>query len=107
MFAPIAEAGHPNATERLMTFRVEDLTVSLLPERYDAANPANCTKCTKCTARTGGPSECSCPSDQGGCECANCKDSSSPAKKSQAARAADDLAILRAQLDEFLATVGK
>jgi len=107
MFAHSLKPATLNATERLMTFRVEDLTVSLLPERYDAANPANCTKCTKCTARTGGPSECSCPSDQGGCECASCKDSSSPAKKSQAARAADDLAILRAQLDEFLATVGK
>lgn len=88
-----------------MTFRVEDLTVSLLPERYDAAQPADCTKCTKCTARTGGPSDCSCPSeDGGGCECGGCKASSSPAKK-KSELSHDDLAILRAQLDEFLASV--
>ena len=90
-----------------MTFRVEDLTVSLLPERYDAAKPADCTKCTKCTARTGGPSDCSCPSDEGGgCDCVNCKASSSPAKK-QADHSVGDLALLRAQLDEFLASIGK
>ena len=94
-------------TERLMTFRVEDLTVTLLPERLDAADAANCTKCTKCTGRTGGPSDCSCPSDQADCQCAGCKDVSSAAKKSQADRAADDLAVLRAELDQFLATVGK
>ena len=89
-----------------MTFRVEDLTVSLLPERYDAAKPADCTKCTKCTARTGGPSDCSCPSDnKGGCDCPNCEGSSAPVKKAELTR--DDLAVLRAQLDEFLASIGQ
>jgi hypothetical protein len=86
-----------------MTFRVEDLTVTLLPERYDIEDAA-CTKCTKCTARTGDPTSCSDPSEAG-CEC--CQKASNPTKKTKSSAAEQDLAELRAQLDQFLASLNK
>ena len=49
-----------------MTFRVEDLTVSLLPERYEIEDAAACTKCTKCTAKTGPMTDCT-GTNQGDC----------------------------------------
>ena len=87
-----------------MTFRVEDLTVTLLPERYEIEDAAACTKCTKCTARTGDPSACSNPSEQG---CVCCERNSDAPTKPKAAMAEQDLAELRAQLDQFLASLNK
>jgi hypothetical protein len=87
-----------------MTFRVEDLTVTLLPERFEIEDAAACTKCTKCTARTGDPTACSDPSEQG-CEC--CQKASQAPKKTKSSMAEQDLAELRAQLDEFLASLDK
>jgi hypothetical protein len=84
-----------------MTFRVEDLSVALLPERYEiemADQCTQCTKCTKCTAKTGGPSDCTCPSGKD-CACDNTGSGSSPTKKAEA-----DLEFLHGQLDELLAT---
>jgi hypothetical protein len=86
-----------------MTFRVEDLTISLLPEGYEIENAKECTKCTKCTARTGEPTECSDPSEQG-CEC--CQRNSpgaTPKKKSELDAA--EVALLHKQIDELLASV--
>ena len=87
-----------------MTFRVEDLTVTLLPERYEIEDAKACTKCTRCTARTGDPSECSNPSDQG---CVCCRNASDAPTKSKSSMAEQDLAELRAQLDQFLASLNK
>jgi hypothetical protein len=77
-----------------MTFRVEDLTVSLLPERIQAEDFADCTQCTKCTAETGDPTDCSNPSGH------DCSCGSKPTKRHER-----ELETLRAQLDEFLASV--
>ena len=90
-----------------MTFRVEDLTVSLLPFSHDPVEMGECTKCTKCTAKTGGPTACSEPSEEGCnqcCEndtCGKASNNNPRPKKSEL-----DLAELRAQLDEFLASIG-
>jgi hypothetical protein len=89
-----------------MTFRVEDLTVTLLPERYEIEDAAACTKCTKCTARTGDPSQCSNPSEQG-CECCEKNSQAPKPKRTKSSMAEHDLAILRSQLDEFLASLNK
>jgi hypothetical protein len=89
-----------------MTFRVEDLTVTLLPERFEIEDAAACTKCTKCTARTGDPTACSDPSEQG-CECCGKASQSPQPKKTKSSMAEQDLAELRAQLDEFLASLDK
>ena len=86
-----------------MTFRVEDLTVTLLPERYEIEDAKACTKCTKCTARTGDPSQCSNPSDA---DCGPCCEKSSQAPtKTKSSMAEQDLAELHAQLDQFLASL--
>jgi len=81
-----------------MTFRVEDLSVALLPERYEvemADQCTQCTKCTKCSAKTGGPSECTCPSGKD-CTCEN------SGQGGGTKRAEADLEFLHAQLDELL-----
>ena len=84
-----------------MTFRVEDLTISLLPEGYDIQNAAQCTKCTKCTARTGDPTACSNPSEEG-CECCQ-KATQAPTKKSS--MDAEEVALLHKQIDDLLASL--
>jgi len=81
-----------------MTFRVEDLTISLFPERYEIEDAA--AKCTKCTKRTGPPTDCSNPSEQG-CEC--CGKSDSPTKKKSLSDA--EISMLHAQIDELLASL--
>ena len=84
-----------------MTFRVEDLSVALLPERYEvemADQCTQCTKCTKCSAKTGGPSDCTCPSGKD-CSCADTGAGGGGTKRAEA-----DLEFLHAQLDELLAT---
>jgi hypothetical protein len=88
-----------------MTFRVEDLTVSLLPEQMeiDGADCTECSKCTKCTARTGSPTDCSCPSENE-CACPICPNESSEAPGSSP-NVDNHLEALRTQLDEFLASV--
>jgi hypothetical protein len=83
----------------MMTFRVEDLTVSLLPDGYGIEDAAD--KCTKCTKRTGPPTECSNPSEQG-CECCG-KSSESPTKKRSLSDG--EIAMLHAQIDELLASL--
>lgn len=83
-----------------MTFRVEDLSVALLPERYEvemAGQCTQCTKCTKCTAKTGGPTDCTCPSGKD-CSCDNSATNAGGGTK----RAEADLEFLHAQLDELL-----
>ena len=82
-----------------MTFRVEDLTVSLLPEGYQIEDAA--AKCTKCTKHTGPPTSCSNPSEQGG-ECCE-KSSDSPTKKRSLSNA--EISMLHAQIDELLASL--
>ena len=82
-----------------MTFRVEDLTVSLLPESYQIEDAA--AKCTKCTKHTGPPTSCSNPSEQG-CECCE-KSSDSPTKKRSLSNA--EISMLHAQIDELLASL--
>ncbi len=51
-----------------MTFRVDDLLVSVLPEHMAADK--GCPKCSKCTNRTATPSPCD-PNDpnSNNCEC--------------------------------------
>jgi hypothetical protein len=87
-----------------MTFRVEDLTVSLLPEPYEVEDMADCTKCTKCTVRTGEPTCCAAPSDVAGCD-ESCK-ANTDNKSTRRSSREDDLAVLSAQLDEVLAFAG-
>ena len=82
-----------------MTFRVEDLTVSLLPEGYQIEDAA--AKCTKCTKHTGPPTSCSNPSEQG-CECCE-KASDSPTKKRSLSDT--EISMLHAQIDELLASL--
>jgi hypothetical protein len=84
----------------MMTFRVEDLTVSLLPDGYGIEDAA--AKCTKCTKRTGPPTECSDPSEQG-CECVCQKATNSPTKKRSLNES--EIAMLHAQIDELLASL--
>lgn len=82
-----------------MTFRVEDLTISLLPEGYEIEDAAG--KCTKCTKHTGDPTACSDPSEQG-CECCG-KASVTPTKKKSMSDG--EIAMLHAQIDELLASL--
>ena len=81
-----------------MTFRIDDLTIAVLPERY-AVDAADCTKCTKCTQRTGGPSGCSDTVSSAGNCCDGRGDSSASTKRT---KSEDHLAALMAQLDEVL-----
>jgi hypothetical protein len=82
-----------------MTFRVEDLTVSLLPEGHTIEDAAD-AKCTKCTKHTGPPTACSDPSEQG---CVCCKgQSDSPTKR---ALSDGEITMLHAQIDELLASL--
>ena len=87
-----------------MTFRVEDLTISLLPNQY-AVEGADCAECTKATPATV-VSDCSCPSDGTAemCDCPQCEESSE--EKTAIAKGARHLEALHAQLDELLASVG-
>jgi hypothetical protein len=84
-----------------MTFRVEDLTVSLLPEPYEVEGMADCTKCTKCTAKTGDLTCCAAPTDNN-CTPSVCVETGEDKPKRKTMRE-DDLAVLSAQLDEALA----
>jgi hypothetical protein len=81
-----------------MTFRIDDLTVAVLPDRY-AIEAADCTKCTKCTLRTGGPSGCEDTITSANNCCDGHGDSSTTKKRT---KSEDDFAILMAQLDEVL-----
>lgn len=84
-----------------MTFRIDDLLVSVVPATYSVANKkdcgkcTDCTKCTKCTKRTGPPTGCS---DSGTDNCSGCL---------SADRFEDDLEQLTAQLDEVLVGAGR
>lgn len=86
-----------------MTFRVEDLTISLLPEGYEIENAKNCTKCTKCTARTGEPTDCSDPS-QIDCVCCQ-KNSPGPAPKRKSHLDEAEVALLHKQIDDLLSSL--
>ena len=85
-----------------MTFRVEDLTVSLLPEGYEIENAKQCTKCTKCTARTGDPTDCSDPSEQG---CICCQKNSPGPSPTKSHLDETEVALLHKQIDELLASL--
>jgi len=87
----------------IMPFRVEDLTISLLPEGYEIENAKECTKCTKCTARTGDPTACSDPSEQG-CACCQ-KNSPGATPRKQSELDAAEVALLHKQIDELIASL--
>jgi hypothetical protein len=84
-----------------MTFRVDDLLVTLLPERLAADK--ECPKCSKCSERSATPSPCT-PDDPNTHNC-GCIQSGSqqpkPTKKSETWRD-EQFVLLSQELEEAL-----
>lgn len=85
-----------------MTFRVDDLLVTLLPEHLAADKGKECPKCSKCSDRTATPSPCT-PNDPNTQNC-GCLQSGSQKQKTTKSEAWRDeqFALLSRELEEAL-----
>jgi hypothetical protein len=83
-----------------VTFRVDDLLVSVLPEHMAADK--GCPKCSKCTNRTATPSPCD-PNDPNSNNCATCIGASENDKTRRSQSWRDEqFELLSQELEEVL-----
>ena len=88
-----------------MTFRIEDLMVSVLPERFDVqlgGDCGDCTTCSNCSDTTGSVSACS-DDNTGACAPPSTGGGNGSADGCEDSPSSELEAMLRLQLDDALA----